>query len=272
MHMPAGPLGEPIADQLGLVRSVIVHHRMDVEVSGDVALDFVEESAELLGAMTAHALADDGPDFDVERGEERGGPVSCVVVRAPFGLAWPHRQERLGSIERLNLALFIDAENHRALGRRQIKPDDVAQFLHEQGVGRELEAFRPMRLQAEAAPDPMDRGRRMAHGFGHGPQAPVGRAFRPCLQRVAEGGGDLVVADLTRRAGTRLVVKPVQAVAREALAPNAYRVGANLELGRDFFVGQPARRDKNDARSNRQRLRRAVFAGQSRQRFPLGVA
>jgi hypothetical protein len=51
--------------------------------------------------------------------------VPRVVVGAPLRLAWPHRQQGLGPIERpcscqgqaLDLALFIDAEHHSALGR-----------------------------------------------------------------------------------------------------------------------------------------------------------
>ena len=37
------------------------------------------------------------------------GSGARVVVRAPLDLAWAHRQQGLRSIERLNLALFIDA-------------------------------------------------------------------------------------------------------------------------------------------------------------------
>jgi hypothetical protein len=63
-----------------------------------------------------------------------------------------------------------------------------------------------MRLQAERLPNPMDRGRRMTHGSRHRPQAPVRRALRAGLQRLADRGGDLIVTDLTWRARTRLVV------------------------------------------------------------------
>ena len=69
--MPARLLGEPVADQLGLVGSVIVHDDVEVEI-GDVALDLVKESAKLLSAMAAHAFADGGSGCDVEGGEQRG--------------------------------------------------------------------------------------------------------------------------------------------------------------------------------------------------------
>jgi hypothetical protein len=126
-----------------------------------------------------------------------------------------------------------------------------------------------MRLQAERLPDPMDRGRRMAHSRRHSPQAPLRGALGSGLQRLADGGGDLVIADLTWRAGTRLIIQPVHPRTGEAVAPLAGGVGADIELGRDLLVGQPACRGKHDARPHRQRLWRAMFADQRRQRRPL---
>ncbi len=46
----------------------------------DVALDPIQEADELLVAMALHALTDDRPVQDVERGEQRGRPVALVVV------------------------------------------------------------------------------------------------------------------------------------------------------------------------------------------------
>ena len=93
--------------------------------------------------------------------------------------------------------------------------------------------------------------------------------FGARFQRLADRRGDLVVADLTRRARARLVVKPVQAIAGEPPAPHTRGVRANVEFGRDLLIIQAIRCGQNNARSNRQRLRRAMFTGQSRQRLPL---
>src|SRR5262245_7786308 len=128
-----------------------------------------------------------------------------------------------------------------------------------------------MRLQAERLPDPMDRRGRMTHRLRHGPQAPVRRTFGPRLQRLSDGGSDLVVTDLTRRARTRLVIQPVHAVTGEPIAPQAGRVSADIQLGRDLLVGQPARRGKHNACPHRHRLRRAMLAGQRCQSLLLGL-
>ena len=39
MGLPARPFGEPVADRLGLVGTVVVHDDVDVEISRDVRLD-----------------------------------------------------------------------------------------------------------------------------------------------------------------------------------------------------------------------------------------
>jgi hypothetical protein len=77
-------------------------------------------------------------------------------VRAPLDLAWAHRHQGLRSVNRLNLALFIDAQNQRALGRRQVQPDDVAHLLDEQRIGEELEGFAAMGLEIERFPQPVN--------------------------------------------------------------------------------------------------------------------
>jgi hypothetical protein len=87
-----------------------------------------------------------------------------------------------------------------------------------------------------------------------------------CPERTSCGSRrDLVVADLTRRARARLVVKPVHAIAGEPPAPHTCGVRANVEFGCDLIIGQPVRCGQNNARSHGQRLRRAMFAGQRRQ-------
>ena len=95
----------------------------------------------------------------------RQGSVARIVVGAPLDLARAHGQQRLGSIQRLDLALFVDAKNQRALRRRQVKADDVAHLLDERRIGRELEGLGAVRLEVEGFPDPMDRRGREAGAF-----------------------------------------------------------------------------------------------------------
>ena len=50
-------------------------------------------------------------------------------------------------IQGLDLALFVNAEHQRVVGRVQIQAYHVANLLDEERIGREFEAARAMRLQ-----------------------------------------------------------------------------------------------------------------------------
>jgi hypothetical protein len=51
VDMPSRPLVQPVAERLGLVAGVVVHHQVNVEVAGHAGLDLVEEASELAGAV-----------------------------------------------------------------------------------------------------------------------------------------------------------------------------------------------------------------------------
>lgn len=133
--MPARPLGEPVADQLGLVRGVVVHDEMDIEVGWDVGLDLVEELAELNGTMTREAFPDHLAGGDVEGCEQRCDAVALVVMTATGHLARSHGQQGLAAVERLDLRFLIDAQHDRVLGRSHVETDDVADLGDEVGIG-----------------------------------------------------------------------------------------------------------------------------------------
>ena len=60
------------------------------------------------------------------------------------------RQQRLGSLERLDLRLLIDTEHDGMGWRMKIETDHVSDFFFGQGIGAELEGLHPMRLEAWA--------------------------------------------------------------------------------------------------------------------------
>ena len=100
------------------MRSVIVHNEVNIEIGRHIAFDLVEELTELRRPMPGHAFANDSASFHVERREQRGRSVPLVVMRAPFGLAKPHRQQRLRAIERLDLRFLVDTQHDGTIGRR----------------------------------------------------------------------------------------------------------------------------------------------------------
>src|SRR5688572_23013627 len=73
-----------------------------------------------------------------------------------FRQAGAQRKNWRGAIERLDLALLIDAQDQCAVGRVQVEAHDVAYFFFELRIVGQFEAFHTMRLDVVALPDPMD--------------------------------------------------------------------------------------------------------------------
>src|SRR5579859_7069269 len=84
VQMEAGPLSQPVANQFGLVGSVVIQNQMHLQLWRQVVLDGVEEGAELGGAVAAVRLADDLASFCIQGGEQAGGAVALVVMGAPL--------------------------------------------------------------------------------------------------------------------------------------------------------------------------------------------
>ena len=99
-------------------------------------LDGVEEADELLVTMALHAPADHLALQHVEGGEQRSGAVTLIVMGHGAGAALLHRQARLGAVQRLDLALFIDGKNYGVGRRVDIEADDVSHFGRELGRSR----------------------------------------------------------------------------------------------------------------------------------------
>ena len=56
--------------------------------------------------------------------------MRLAVVGHGAEAAFHQRQAGLGAVERLNLAVFVDAEHDGVGGRIDIEPDDVARAAH----------------------------------------------------------------------------------------------------------------------------------------------
>ena len=94
-------------------------------------------------------------------------------MRHAFDVAEFEGQEGLGALQGLHLALLIDEQHHRMVGRVEVEADDVAELFDEEGIGGELEVFLLVGLNVERGPKVLDRGLRHAGGGGHGTAGPV---------------------------------------------------------------------------------------------------
>ena len=113
---------------------VVVEHQVDVEIGRHGRFD---------RAVALVAAADDPAGGDVQGGKQGSRAVARVMMAAPLDLSpldlspldlsWPHRQQRVRAVERLDLRLLIDAQHQRMVGRVELEADDVAHPCSGQG-------------------------------------------------------------------------------------------------------------------------------------------
>src|SRR5258706_11481410 len=90
--------------------TVIIQNQMERCFTGEIPIQTAEELQKLLMSMSCRALANNLSLHQLQRRKQRSRAVPFVIMRhratAPFfpGQPW------LGSVQRLNLALLIDAE------------------------------------------------------------------------------------------------------------------------------------------------------------------
>src|SRR6476620_10505721 len=112
MQCDARVFGQPRVDVGVFVRVVVVAD--DVQAATRVGPGHDLEEAEELGlAVPLIAAVGDRAGGDLQGGEQGRGAVALVVVGSFLGQTRAHRQDRLGAVEGLNLALFIDTEHDR---------------------------------------------------------------------------------------------------------------------------------------------------------------
>ena len=236
--MVAWPGGEPAFDLGMLVGAVVVDDEVDIEAGGHAGVNVLEEAQKLLVAMPRLALGDDLAGGHVQGGKEVGGTVTDVAMRDAFDVSEPEGQERLGSLQRLGLALLVNAEHHRVVGRVEVESDDIVDLLGEERIGGELEVLLPVRLDVERCPDAMDRGLRHPRRVCHGTATPVRAAVgRLGLERPLQQYHDFVIFDGPRLSRPAFVVQAHEASGSEALAPLADRLAAGTDpLGHRLVV------------------------------------
>src|SRR6202030_4218288 len=116
---------------------------------GTLRSRWLKKREKFLMAMARLTQGDHFTIEGVECREQGGSAVAVVIVSYSFDIAQSHRQHRLGTFQRLDLALLIHTQHQRLVGRIKVQPHDVAHLLHEERVGGELEALAAMRLQTE---------------------------------------------------------------------------------------------------------------------------
>ena len=261
MKVDAGMAQQPPLHRWRAVGRQIIEDDVEVERRLDRRFDLAQKGDEILRPMLGLAAGDHLASRDIERGEQIQGPVPDVVVGSSLGLTEVHRQDRLRPLQRLDLRLLIDREDHRIRRRRHVQPHDVADLLDELRIRRELETLAAMRLQPERPPDAADHRVTDACGLGHGPGAPVRLAGRRRLKRLHDDGLDLLIGDCAWRADSRFVIQALEPARDELAAPLRHRGLRRPQAARHGRIRVVETRQNNPCAKRH----RAIHAGALRQ-------
>ena len=129
----------------GACGGVVVDDAVQSGASGSRSSRERGNSRNSLMPVPGLALGQDRAVECVERRKQRRRPVAHVVVGDTFDVAKAHRQQRLRALQRLALALLVDAKHQRVLRRAHVQADDVAKLLDEERIGGELEGLAAVR-------------------------------------------------------------------------------------------------------------------------------
>lgn len=142
----------------------------------------------------------------------------------------------------------------------------MSRILDEQRIAGWLERVLAVRLRAERAPDARHRRLRQARIARHGARAPVGGTRWHALQRLGDHRVDECVVDAARRSGPWGIKQAIEPLLDKAASPLRYHLMRDSLACRDHLVVRARCASQDDARSQRQGLRRLA---PKRQRFEL---
>jgi hypothetical protein len=237
VNVEPGMALQPSLDLGVFVRVVVVHDQMQIEIRRRLLIDQLEELDPFLMTMSRHARADQLALGQFQGGKQRRRAMTRVVVRHRAAPALFDRQARLGAVQRLNLTFFIAAQDQRMVGRIEVQPDDIHQFLGEGRIAAELEGSDLERFQVMRLPHAVDQVGANAEVLGQGPNAPVRRVG----WRLMDGGLDDPLGPASLLGGPAPAARGIlfdagQAALGETLPPAAHRRGLDRERLGNLFV------------------------------------
>ena len=268
---PRMPL-EPGFHPRMFVRAVIIHDQMEIESRRSFAVDFLEETDELLVSMARHTVADHLAIEHTESSKQSRRSMANVIVRHRPAPALLHGKTGLGPIESLDLAFFVQAQNKGLVRWIQVQAHDVAQLLDKVLVPTEFEGIDQMGLQVVLLPDATDSRFTQTLGFGHSPRAPMRRIRRRRMQGGFNHGFDFTRRDFrnTTRPGG-VFFQAGKPESQKALSPQLDGGTRDLQFAGDVVIEHPGSRFQNDvgaldqprrkASATRPRFQNALFLG-----------
>src|ERR1700722_3304324 len=134
-------------------------------------------------------------------------------------VAEAHRQDRLRTIQGLNLALLIHAEHQRMIGRVEIKSGNVSYLFDEERIVGELKSARAMGLNRESLKESVHGGFGDSTGPCRLPNGPVRSRLWFSRQSALQQGRDLLVLNGARAAGAQFIIETLYTPPEETAPP-----------------------------------------------------
>ena len=236
MQMIARPLCQPTLGHGRLMGPIVVQNKMDVKIRRHGMINRIKRFAEFNRSMPTVTLTDHLTRLHIKGRKERRRSIAAIIVGASLDLPRTHGQDRLGSIQRLHLRLFIHTQDQGSIRWIQIQPHNISHFLNEQRIFGQLKRFGPMGLKCKSSPDPTDgtlgQSRRLRPRRG----TPVCRIFGSGLQGLCDNSLRIPITDLPGSSGTTLIEQAIQTTCNKPRPPFPDRGPSNVKSGSDIAI------------------------------------
>lgn len=136
---------QPAVYRRRLVGGEVVEDEVNSKAWLDGCVDLLEKRDEILGTVALLEARNHLARRYVERREEIKRPVPHVVGRLALRLTEVHRQDRLRSLQGLDLRLLVEREHDGVVRRVHVKADNVANLRDKLRVVRDLKALGHLR-------------------------------------------------------------------------------------------------------------------------------
>jgi hypothetical protein len=192
--------------------------------------------------------------------------MALVVVGHRAAPALLQGEAGLGTIQRVDLAFLIHAQDHGMLGRVQIQAHHILQLVLEVRILAELEGPDPVGLQAMGSPDSLHERGVCTQMPSQGAGRPVGGGGRLRLSRYLQNACNERLARLggTPAAG-RSLGEAGQALGRDAVPPKAHGLPTRVQGDGNVLVGVALGRQHGNLGAEHESRRRPPAASPLRQ-------
>ncbi len=217
--------GEPSFHLRMFMGGVVVNDEVNVKIIGDILINMLDKTQIFLVTMPMFALGDHLSIGDVKCSEERCGTMAYIVMGHAFDVAKAHRKQRLGAVQGLNLAFFVNTQHERFVRRVEVEPDNIAHFLHKERVCGKFEMPLSVRLKSERMPDATNR--RVRHPrfalLGKSAKRPLATIFGLGGKGLTYQKGNSFISESARFSRTQLVMQAFDAHVQVPCSPFAHR-------------------------------------------------